>query len=109
MNSTRSLLRELFDRSVGLVVVIVFLWLFLVVALLISLTSEGPILQTDEYAVNNGRVARFLHFETSGSGSIRQILRKYSIDDFPAFWNVLRGDGTLAEMLRWSRSRSRLK
>ena len=89
-------------------------WLFPIIAILVKLDSKGPVYYTQErWGVNNKPIMCF-KFRTmqasegySGSASedfeqtsrndprvtrLGKILRKYSIDELPQFWNVLKGE-----------------
>ncbi|MBC7654640.1 MAG: undecaprenyl-phosphate glucose phosphotransferase [Oligoflexus sp.] len=88
-------------------------WLFPMVAILIKLTSSGPVYFLQErWGINNERIICY-KFRTMKHGSpevddrgnflqsvrndsrvtqIGKYLRKYNIDEFPQFWNVLLGN-----------------
>jgi lipopolysaccharide/colanic/teichoic acid biosynthesis glycosyltransferase len=83
------------------------------VALLVRLTSRGPALYFQERVGLAGRRFRMVKFRTmrvnaeSATGpvwarrddarctAVGRVLRRYSIDELPQFWNVLRGDMSL--------------
>jgi exopolysaccharide biosynthesis polyprenyl glycosylphosphotransferase len=84
--------------------------LLVLIAMLIKLTSPGPVFFSQERLSLNGRRFRMLKFRTmyvqgpTNSStqhtsrndyritSIGRILRKTSVDEFPQFFNVLKGD-----------------
>jgi len=97
--------------------------LMLVVALLIRLESQGPVIFIQDRVGKNGKVFRILKFRTMVADAsvdeervttafgadprfvkvacdprltrLGSILRKTSIDELPQLWNVLRGDMSL--------------
>ena len=87
--------------------------LLLVVALLVRLTSRGPALHRQERVGLDGRVFTMLKFRTmvegaeSATGPVFAVpgdprrtpagpfLRRFSLDELPQLWNVLRGDMSL--------------
>ena len=92
-------------------VLIILIWpLFLIVALIVKLDSEGSPLFIQERLTLNGRVFRMYKFRTmcvnaeqQGTGAysfgddpritrVGAILRKLSIDELPQLINILKGD-----------------
>ncbi len=93
--------------ALGLLVLSPFLLLF---ALLVKLTSKGPVLFCQKRLGRNGKEFTILKFrsmadgaERTGSGvysgkndprvtKVGKILRATSADELPQLWNILRGD-----------------
>ena len=84
--------------------------LLLILALLVRLSSPGPIFYRQERMGRDGREFAMIKFRTmrqdaeAASGpvwtreqdprvtGIGSVMRRYSLDEFPQLWNVLRGD-----------------
>ncbi len=118
-----SLLRRLLDIAVSGTALMLLAPLFLVVGILVKVTSKGPIIFKQQRAGQGGKPFWFFKFRSmrvdaekireqlaesnEKDGPIFKIkndprmtpigrfLRKTSIDELPQLWNVLRGDMTL--------------
>ncbi|MFY9852277.1 MAG: sugar transferase [Terracidiphilus sp.] len=116
----RLLLKRGLDVVFSSMVLILLSPLFLLVALGIKLDSPGPVFYASERVGKKGRIFRCVKFRTMDSDAderrvdlmdrnerdgvlfkiaddpritrLGRILRKYSLDEFPQFFNVLRGD-----------------
>ncbi len=113
------LVKGIFDRMVSFILLILLSPLFLVVAVLIKLTSKGPVFFKQVRCGMNGREFIFFKFRTMVEDAERRrkglehlnvkkivfkitedpritkvgrILRKTSIDELPQLFNVLKGD-----------------
>jgi Undecaprenyl-phosphate galactose phosphotransferase WbaP len=116
--------KRLFDIVFSLSVLIVFFPVYLILAVLIALSSEGPIFYVQERVGRNYKRFNCIKFRTMVSNAdevlvqmmetsqelrqefetsfklkkdpritkIGRFLRITSLDEFPQFWNVLRGD-----------------
>ncbi|MEW5742814.1 MAG: undecaprenyl-phosphate glucose phosphotransferase [Myxococcota bacterium] len=86
--------------------------LFLALALLVKLTSRGPVFYAQERMGMDGRLFRMLKFRTMKVDAekdgprfataeddrktpVGALLRRFSLDELPQFWNVLVGDMSL--------------
>ncbi|MDC0708510.1 undecaprenyl-phosphate glucose phosphotransferase [Stigmatella sp. ncwal1] len=104
--------KRAFDIVFSLVAIVLTAPLMLVTAVLVKLTSRGPVLYAQERMGIDGRTFPILKFRTMRTDAevagatmasqedprrtpIGTFLRKYSIDELPQFFNVLRGDMSL--------------
>jgi len=110
MTTWNRIIKRTFDIVFSLIIIILTLPLWLLIALLIKLTSPGPVLYVQERVGLDGKHFRLYKFrsmkvdaekETGPKRStpddnrktwIGKILRRTSLDELPQFWNVLRGD-----------------
>jgi exopolysaccharide biosynthesis polyprenyl glycosylphosphotransferase len=143
----RLLVKRLTDIALAAAALVLLFPVMLLVALLIRLTSPGPVIYRQERCGLNGRRFVFYKFRSMcenahamraavGHMSGRQTawkvpndprltkvgrwLRKFSIDEWPQFWNVLKGDMSLVgprpaipeeveQYQRWQRRRLRMR
>lgn len=117
------MVKRTFDIVVGLLVVVLGLPLWLLIALLVKLTSRGPVFYADTRIGLGERPFRMLKFRTMVEGadrlmsdlersneasgalfkirddprvtSVGHVLRRLSLDEVPNVINVLRGDMSL--------------
>ena len=112
--------KRLLDTFVSAGILLVFSPLLVVVALLVKLTSPGPVFFLQERVGRDGRCFRIVKFRSMYTDAeaclggllalneadgarfkikddprltpVGRLLRRWSIDELPQFWNVLRGD-----------------
>lgn len=97
--------RRLFDIFVSLSALLLLSPAWLIMAILVRLSSAGPILSREPRVGRNGiKFTRYsfrpIKFEKGRNHAafnaqitaIGAFLRKYKLDKLPQFWNVLRGD-----------------
>jgi exopolysaccharide biosynthesis polyprenyl glycosylphosphotransferase len=102
--------KRVFDVSFSLLFLLVTLPVSIVIAILIKLGSKGPLFYLQERVGLEGKVFKTIKFRSmridaeTKSGPIwaqdgdnrttrtGKFIRKYSIDEIPQFYNVLRGD-----------------
>lgn len=103
-------IKRCFDFISCLIAVILLTPVWIIVAIAIKLDSKGPVFFKQGRRTKDGRVFRMLKFrsmvvdaEKQGTGlfsydndprvtKVGAFLRKTSIDEFPQFFNVLKGD-----------------
>jgi exopolysaccharide biosynthesis polyprenyl glycosylphosphotransferase len=117
------LVKRLMDIAGAVVGLLIIAPLFPLIAFVIKITSRGPVFFRHPRRGQNGRVFNMLKFRTMVDGahemrddikhlneadgphfkiandprltSVGRLLRRTSLDEFPQFWSVLRGDMSL--------------
>jgi exopolysaccharide biosynthesis polyprenyl glycosylphosphotransferase len=121
---TRSsrLLKRTLDAVIASFALLITLPLIAVVALMVRLSSPGPVFYMQERVGRGGRRFRIVKFRTMAADAeakaeslrelsthpvwllldrdpritpVGRVLRRYSLDELPQLWNVLRGDMSL--------------
>lgn len=104
--------KRLLDISVSLISLILLLPVFIVIALLIRISSKGTVFYSQERIGKNGKPFQIHKFRTMVSDAERngpqlsssndhrvtrigRFLRKMRIDELPQFYNVLKGEMSL--------------
>lgn len=103
--------KRVFDVALGAVLLLAALPVMGLLALAIRLDSPGPVLLRLERIGENGKLFRLWKFRTMHVGAERQqrlkskddprvtrlghVLRRFSLDELPNLWNVLRGEMSL--------------
>jgi len=101
-------MKRLFDLTASLIGLIVLFPVFIIVSVLVKISSEGSVFFVQKRIGKNGKVFQMIKFRSmaviqssdstiSVKGDLRitkfgAFLRKYKIDELPELFNVLRGD-----------------
>lgn len=102
-------MKRFFDIVLSLFVLITFSWLYIILAILVKLTSKGPIIFQQERVGKNGKRFMIYKFRTMYTDAEKngpalssdndpritpfgKFLRKTRLDELPQFINVLKGD-----------------
>jgi exopolysaccharide biosynthesis polyprenyl glycosylphosphotransferase len=110
--TARSLVKRLLDVAVSLSLIILFAPVFVVIALLVKLDSEGPVFFSQERVGLDGELFALLKFRSMRADApkyehspttrddpritrLGRILRRSSLDELPQLFNVLRGEMSL--------------
>ncbi len=103
-------LPRIVETAIALLGLVALSPLLLFVAVLVSVTSSGPVLFRQDRVGRRGEIFEILKFRTmrvdnSGPGvtkqgdlrvtSIGRLLRATKLDEFPELWNVVRGEMSL--------------
>lgn len=107
------LLKSCFDRVVSFIVLILLLPVFLLIAIAIKIAMPGPIFFRQIRVGQRGHEFQVLKFRTMVVGAekiglglliekddkrippLGAFLRRWSLDELPQIWNVLKGDMSL--------------
>jgi exopolysaccharide biosynthesis polyprenyl glycosylphosphotransferase len=101
--------KRMFDIITSLIAILILLPVYLLVGILVKVSSQGPIFYTQERIGLNGKPFRIIKFRTMFTDAeklgpslatdndpritkIGRFMRKTRLDEIPQFFNVLKGD-----------------
>ena len=111
--SYNSIIKRLFDILFVTITSIIISPLLLIVAFFVKVTSKGPIIYKQERVGEDGKIFNIYKFRSMYSENeyiddkvwtkkddpritdVGKIIRKFSIDELPQFYNILKGDMSL--------------
>jgi len=105
-------MRRFFDIAVSLFLLVLLSVPMAVIALVVKLTSEGPVLYWSDRVGQDNRIFKMPKFRTMRIGTPEvathlmqapkryltpcgSFLRKFSLDELPQLWSILKGDMSL--------------
>jgi Undecaprenyl-phosphate glucose phosphotransferase len=110
LHGWKRLTKRVFDVLLSIIALVIFSPLLGIIALLVKLTSHGPVLYIQERIGYDGRKFRMYKFRSMKEDAekdtgavwatrddprrtpVGKFLRKFSLDELPQIWNVLKGD-----------------
>ena len=109
MKPSNSFAKSAFDRIFGVIGFVLLSPFLAVIALLVRLTSPGPVLFLQERVGKNGKPFRIMKFRTMVEGAeemglkitvgndarvtrVGETLRKFKLDELPQILNIVKGE-----------------
>ena len=102
-----SIFKKSFDYAVSILIFVLFWWLFLLIALVIKLSSEGPVIFAQNRVGLNGEAFICYKFRTMQVGTkvaathevsashiikFGSVLRKSKLDELPQIFNIIKNE-----------------
>ncbi len=99
--------KRLLDIVISALVIILFCWLYLILAIIVRLNLGSPIIFTQDRPGKNGKIFKMYKFRSMSDkrdengellpdykrlNKFGRILRSTSLDELPEFFNILKGD-----------------
>lgn len=108
----QQILKRGMDILFSFIAILILIPVYIILAILVKLSSKGPIFFTQERIGKHGKPFKIIKYRTMYLGSekngpqlsssndsritkIGKFLRKTRLDEFPQFWNVMIGDMSL--------------
>ncbi len=100
-------IKRFLDILISLLVIVLFCWLYLILAIIVRLNLGSPILFTQDRPGKNGKIFKMYKFRSMSDkrdengdllpdkqrlNKFGRILRSTSLDELPEFFNILKGD-----------------
>ena len=113
MRKVQFVVKRFFDVCISIIIIVMFWWLWIGVAILIKCSSKGPIFFVQERPGFHKKIFKIYKFRTMHIGSekmirgkevmlndkritpVGRILRRTKLDEFPQLLNVLKGEMSL--------------
>lgn len=102
--------KRFIDIVISLLVIILFSWVYLIVAVIVRINMGSPVIFTQDRPGKNGKVFKMYKFRSMSDkrdengqllpdwkrlNKFGRILRSTSLDELPEFFNILKGDMSL--------------
>ncbi|MEO9533031.1 MAG: sugar transferase [Crocinitomicaceae bacterium] len=104
--------KRIIDITISAIALIILMPVYIILAILVKASSKGPIFFFQERIGKNGTPFKIIKYRTMVQGAEKdgpqlsssndnritktgKFLRKTRLDEFPQFWNVLKGDMSL--------------
>lgn len=102
-----AIFKRLIDIVISALVIILFCWLYLILAIIVRLNLGAPIIFTQDRPGKNGKIFKMYKFRSMSDkrdengellpdykrlNKFGRILRSTSLDELPEFFNILKGD-----------------
>ena len=99
--------KRFFDIVISLLVIILFFWLYLILAVIVRINLGAPVLFVQERPGKGGKIFKMYKFRSMSDkrdengellpdkmrlNKFGRILRSTSLDELPEFFNILKGD-----------------
>ena len=99
--------KRFFDIVISMLVIILFFWLYLILALIVRINLGSPVLFQQDRPGKDGKVFKLYKFRSMSDkrdengellpdkqrlNKFGRILRSTSLDELPEFFNILKGD-----------------
>ena len=99
--------KRFFDIVISFLVIILFFWVYLILALIVRINLGSPVLFTQDRPGKDGRIFKLYKFRSMSDkrdengellpdkqrlNKFGRILRSTSLDELPEFFNILKGD-----------------
>ena len=99
--------KRLFDIVISFLVILLFSWLYLILAIVVRVHLGSPVIFTQERPGKNGKIFKMYKFRSMSNArdekgellpdwkrlnKFGKILRSTSLDELPEFFNILKGD-----------------
>ena len=104
--------KRIFDLTGAMFLLVLLFPIFIIVSMLVKLSSVGPVFYFQERVGRSGRAFRIVKFRSMVVGADRKgpgitssrdaritrigrVLRNFKLDELPQLWNVIKGDMSL--------------
>ena len=99
--------KRFFDIVISFLVILLFCWLYLILAIVVRINLGSPILFTQDRPGKNGKIFKMYKFRSMSDkrdengellpdwkrlNKFGRVLRSTSLDELPEFFNILKGD-----------------